>query len=57
MKRLILNGHNHRKGYALVLEETGEPVAFRQGRLSKVRALVDRFNRAQERRAETNPRQ
>jgi hypothetical protein len=47
VKRLFVNGHNVRKGYVLILEETGEAVAHRQKRLPKVRALVERFNRIQ----------
>ena len=45
MKRLFINGHNCRKGWVLILEETGEAVAHVDRRLSYVRALVDRFNR------------
>lgn len=46
IKRLYLAGHNVKRGLAVALEYTdAPPVRFYEGSPSKVRAIVDRFNR------------
>ena len=46
IKRLYLAGHNVKRGQAVALEYTdAPPVRFYQGSPSRVRAIVDRFNR------------
>ena len=45
-KRLYLAGHNVKRGQAVALEYTdAPPVRFYQCSPSRVRAIVDRFNR------------
>jgi hypothetical protein len=47
-KHLYMAGHHVRKGQAVCLEATGDPVRFfGEKRASAVRAIVERFNRMQ----------
>jgi hypothetical protein len=52
VKRLFINGHHVRNGYCVILEETGECIAFINARLPFAQKLVERFNRWQQIKAD-----